>query len=593
MTTTDDTATTAQRPGSGSGGMQMPVQGVSPGDLSDNFGSPRSGGRSHKGIDIFADRGTPVRSMVSGTVEVAAPSGGLGGKRVWVQGDDGLAYYYAHLDSIEAQPGQRVTAGTQIGTVGNTGNAQSTPPHLHMSINRDRGPEDGTINPFDVLTQPGGLGDAQDPAQTPSPSSDPSQPGGTQDPSQPPGGDGGGTGDDSTDDGLPPAREEIARYVRETYGHMAWAIDHPEIGPILRQAAEDDWSPARLRGAINQTDWWSRTADAQRQWQALEGEDPAEATRQINQRAEEVSGRLEDLGIPTSTSGGPAGARLEVVRDNNNRAFLVDWGSETRYPITGPGQLRGAQQLHGEIRSESDDGEPVMLTGFTEGPSVRDLYGGSQGIEAVIGGQRPDPLMGDMSNEVEQIARDSLRFGWNEAELDDAIDSYIATRSRRDVMAEEGQMAAQVDAVRQMARQEFMTPITPDRAFEHARDITTGQATEESVRQSLFASAESRFPDFAERIRAGETPRQVFDPYIQQASELLEMPTGSIDPIDDPRFSAMTEFVDDSGERRAMTLSEWGRHVRSLPDYETTQRANQQAAEMTNTLVDILRRKVV
>lgn len=591
MTTTDDTATTAQRPGSGGGGgMQMPVQGVTPGDLSDNFGSPRSGGRSHKGIDIFADRGTPVRSAVSGTVEVAAPSGGLGGNRVWVQGDDGLAYYYAHLDSIDAQPGQRVTAGTQIGTVGNSGNAQSTPPHLHFSINRDRGPEDGTINPFDVLTEPGGLGDARDSTQTPSPSPDPSQPGGAQDPSQPPGGD----DKDSTDDGLPPAREEIARYVRETYGHMAWAIDHPEIGPILRQAAEDDWSPARLRGAINQTDWWSRTADAQRQWQALEGEDPAEATRQINQRAEEVAGRLEDLGVPTSTSReGPDGSRLEVVRDNNDRVFLVDWGSETRYPITGSGQLRGAQQLHGEIRSESDDGEPVMLTGFTEGPNVRDLYGGAQGIEAVIDGQRPDPLMGGLSNEVEQIARDSLRFGWNEAELDDAIDGYISTRSRRDVMAEEGQMAAQVDAVRQMARQEFLTPITPERAFSHARDLITGEATQDSVRQSMFDAAESRFPDFAERIRAGETPRQVFDPYVQQAAELLEIPSGSIDPVDDPRFSAMTEFVDDSGERRAMTLSEWGRHLRSLPEYETTQRANEQASQMANTLLDVFSKRPI
>lgn len=99
------------------------------------FGDPRDGGRrTHKGIDIFAPRGTPVLSASGGVVR-SVRDRGLGGKQVWVfDTERNFSLYYAHLDSQLVQPGRRVLPGDTLGTVGNTGNARNTRPHLHFGI---------------------------------------------------------------------------------------------------------------------------------------------------------------------------------------------------------------------------------------------------------------------------------------------------------------------------------------------------------------------------------------------------------------------------------------------------------------------------
>lgn len=88
---------------------------------------------THKGIDIFAEWGTPVIASTYGCVIYTADAG-KGGKSVMVLGPKWRFHYYAHLDEIQAFPLQPVKQGTVLGTVGNTGNARTTPPHLHYSI---------------------------------------------------------------------------------------------------------------------------------------------------------------------------------------------------------------------------------------------------------------------------------------------------------------------------------------------------------------------------------------------------------------------------------------------------------------------------
>ncbi len=99
------------------------------------WGDQRDGGkRSHEGIDIFAPKLTPAVAAADGFV-VGVREGGIGGKTVWLR-PDGKAYtlYYAHLDKQLVQEGQRVKRGDVVGLVGNTGNAQYTPAHLHFGI---------------------------------------------------------------------------------------------------------------------------------------------------------------------------------------------------------------------------------------------------------------------------------------------------------------------------------------------------------------------------------------------------------------------------------------------------------------------------
>ncbi len=113
------------------------------------WGANRDGGkRSHEGLDIFADRGTPVLAASDGRVS-STGNRGLGGKQVWQRsGIFGNALYYAHLDSVIATAGQRVKMGDTLGFVGNTGNARTTPPHLHFGIyQRGR----GAVNPLPYI----------------------------------------------------------------------------------------------------------------------------------------------------------------------------------------------------------------------------------------------------------------------------------------------------------------------------------------------------------------------------------------------------------------------------------------------------------
>lgn len=100
----------------------------------DTWGAPRSGGRTHKGIDMFAARGTPLVAVGDGIVRKSY--GTLGGYIVWLYADHGVDYFYAHLDSYPTglADGQRVTRGQVIGYVGDTGNPPPGAYHLHFGI---------------------------------------------------------------------------------------------------------------------------------------------------------------------------------------------------------------------------------------------------------------------------------------------------------------------------------------------------------------------------------------------------------------------------------------------------------------------------
>ena len=127
---------------------QLPVFPVGGGagerDVGSVWGDPRDGGRRrHEGIDVFAARGTPLLAAADATV-TRVRDGGLGGKQVWLRTRDGLRLYYAHLDEQLATAGTRVGAGDTVGTVGNTGNARTTPPHLHFGVYAGG----GAVDPF-------------------------------------------------------------------------------------------------------------------------------------------------------------------------------------------------------------------------------------------------------------------------------------------------------------------------------------------------------------------------------------------------------------------------------------------------------------
>lgn len=96
--------------------------------------------------------------------------------------------------------------------------------------------------------------------------------------------------------------EDVDAFIRENYGQMAGFLDIPEIGRELRAAALAGEDYGRLYGRIIKTNWWQNTSAAQRTWQRLANEDPAEARRLVAETAANINNRARSLGLNLSAS---------------------------------------------------------------------------------------------------------------------------------------------------------------------------------------------------------------------------------------------------------------------------------------------------
>lgn len=134
--------------------LEFPVAGYDSRAIGSGFGAPRDGGRRrHHGVDIFAPRHTPVIAASRAYV-VYVGDDPTGGRVIWLKDTKrSLHIYYAHLQKQDVKRYTWVEPGQVIGTVGNTGNARTTPPHLHFgTYEMGYGP----IDPVNYITQPEG-----------------------------------------------------------------------------------------------------------------------------------------------------------------------------------------------------------------------------------------------------------------------------------------------------------------------------------------------------------------------------------------------------------------------------------------------------
>ena len=131
--------------------LMFPVSGRSAAAVKSFFLDPRDNDtRDHHGIDIFAPRNTPVVAAAGGVVTNVGTTP-LGGKVVWIwDSRRNQSHYYAHLEQQAVSAGAIVRAGDVVGYVGNSGNARTTPPHLHFGIYSRR---EGPVNPLPFVAE--------------------------------------------------------------------------------------------------------------------------------------------------------------------------------------------------------------------------------------------------------------------------------------------------------------------------------------------------------------------------------------------------------------------------------------------------------
>ncbi len=129
--------------------LAFPVSGKTKSAIGSLFGAPRDAGRRmHHGIDIFAKRHTEIIASCDGYIS-STKSNDLGGNVIWLKDRKrNQNLYYAHLESILVQEGDIVKRGDVLGTVGNSGNAVTTAPHLHYGLYSN-----GPIDPYHFVVE--------------------------------------------------------------------------------------------------------------------------------------------------------------------------------------------------------------------------------------------------------------------------------------------------------------------------------------------------------------------------------------------------------------------------------------------------------
>lgn len=275
------------------------------------------------------------------------------------------------------------------------------------------------------------------------------------------------------------APNQKAELVAAEYGWAAAFLDHPEVGPILMQAAENGWTQQKMLTELRKTNWWQNTTESQRQWDALKAQDPASAEQQVAVQSD----------------------ALKQV----------------------------ASQLGGQL-------DPERLAKLSE----RVIRNG---------------LAGDGSSSLvtQMVARELLRD-----DQQSGIRDGILGRNLR----------SEADS--------YGIPLSDKAVDRWIRQIAKGQATVDDFTNYARTQAKGLYGSLADDIDKGMTVKDLADPYMQVASQILGTTPEQM-KLTDGKWNAALNFVDDKGQRRTMTLAEWQDKLRTDPRYgygDTTEAKN-------------------
>ena len=138
---------------------------------------------------------------------------------------------------------------------------------------------------------------------------------------------------------------------------------------------------------------------------------------------------------------------------------------------------------------------------------------------------------------------------------------------------------------------DYMLTYSPGVVEDWARKIYLGEEDLNILEADFIQSAKEMYPTMAGKLDRGYNTRELFDPYAQKIANLLEVPATSIDFMNDPKYSPIIDSVTDTGERRAMTLSETAEYIRTSPLTKDLWGRTSQAKEAAQGFADFVARK--
>jgi len=187
-------------------------------------------------------------------------------------------------------------------------------------------------------------------------------------------------------------------------------------------------------------------------------------------------------------------------------------------------------------------------------------------------------------NIVTQLATNSIKFGWGDDLLSNAI-GLEATRSTGSMSQLASGYVGQ--NIKEIAN-DYGIKLTEQHLNQWTASVATGQQTRDTFKQYAIQQAKQLFPSIATQLDAGQTFQQIVDPYRNTAANLLEMNANMID-FTDPKWAKAITFVDQSGNQRPMSFSEWNDYLRQNRSfgYEYTSDAQSKAYQVANDLANL------
>ena len=216
----------------------------------------------------------------------------------------------------------------------------------------------------------------------------------------------------------------LTDYINSHYGYFAGYMNNPEIKGILLEAARWQWDEGKLYARMTQTGWWQSTSAAQRTWQKLQNEDPAEARRLVGQTAATIQNRARSLGLPMS-GGQIAGLAATATANGWTDAQTIDnLVGQVNWNTLEGGDLTAARD---QVKAIGGD----YLVGVSDETA--------QGYAAKI-------ASGEMTAAGVQsimLKQAKARFGWMSEELDQGATVKDFFAPIRDVIARELELATE------------------------------------------------------------------------------------------------------------------------------------------------------
>lgn len=175
------------------------------------------------------------------------------------------------------------------------------------------------------------------------------------------------------------------------------------------------------------------------------------------------------------------------------------------------------------------------------------------------------------------LADQAIGLGWDDTELQRALVRELQYKPDQG-----GALGMSEDEIKGLARK-YLVPISDQTAFYYARMVAMGEIGQEAIEKNFRDMAKARFPNLAAQIDSGISPDAFFAPYRETVARTLEINPDQVDLMD-PKYSQITEVVDEKGNRRPMTLTEVQTWARSRPEYDKTQQAEDLAYQVAPQL---------